>query len=1375
MNNFSELIRQRRQTARLTQAELAKRVGVKQQTVARWEQGSSTPTRDTLASIARAFSEPDDKWIRAAGRNADSDLPRLLHPVRSRIGYLPLGELTPSEFERFTDYLISAYYRDARVTRGGGPGHAQQGADILVHTPDGTKLFQCKRKLQFGPARMKAVAEAAATAIADKRVLVLSRVASQSVRSAAERLGWDIWDHDDIVRILQQKLCPESARRVLDVFFPGWTENFLGIRGGTPWARPDEFFVGQTEKAFFSHSYDLVGRGDEITKVLEWARGDRPFFLLTGAAGVGKSRFLMEAARRIDADAGHPVVYFVERSAPIDLEDFRRLGEDRPVIVVDDAHDRDDLELIIRGSRSRSEPRRQPRVLFATRDYGEPRLRRELAEHAHELDPDTAHLAPLKRADARRLASHVLEDAENSPLTMRLVAVTRDCTLFLVAAGYLLKTDHVDPAFLDDEEGFRVAVLEKMYQDYVRGAGQLADAISVADVLSFLAAVQPFDLNADDAIEAASRVLGCCRDLLTPVLGQIARAGVVVKRGSRLRIQPDLLADHILVKACFDRTLEQVTGYAGRIWKAGSATLRRNLIVNVARIDWRLSKSGMSPDSMLTEAWCVLEREFKESGILQREELLDLLEKVAFYQPKRTLNLVKWAMNDELPPEQTKFGTFTYEGVRSKLAPVLRACAYHREWLNRSCELLWRLAQSDCRPTNPHPEHPVRILCDLAAYSRYKPFDHTREVTMLAIEWLRRDRVKLVFEILDKALRKEFDDHISDGHSVTYYPYSALVLGKGRVLELQDEVLDAVIQQLHGNGLSLAVRAAESLKLALFPPVGHFGRKINAEEIAVWQEESVRLLRRIRDGLNEAQLSPPVAVALREAVEPARHQKIESIATAAEEVLTAVADDLVHQVVEVLIHGPWRWHRYGPNRDPSPDDVQQRLKDLAQRYLEDSGEPSTAVQRLEQHLVDISVSSDAWGAGQFVAALVDQQLGVGIETVRRVIANADSPLVQVTGAALSAIRSADVEQAFELAQSLISTGRPSARVSVAYAYRWGLSSAPTVSSGELTLIRELAADNDIGVAHQLSSGLRFMAERDPRIALTVILEMRIGRSEKLAGKGLGLFQDAGPLRIEELGKDELDRIVEELVECNGIDDYWVQGFLVSLSRIDLQRVVRLLQRRVEHAETHDEHERSPDESTDYRPIPFDWHDKWRLESLGTQDRRRILEELRDWATAEDALGWRRRYEAPLLFAAVASEFDDEVLDVIERGLKAPPTIARHVANLLSEAPLDFAWSHAQWIVRTLEGAARRDAALSLEDYTLYEAIGDALHSKLFSGVRTGSPGEPFPEDVRQLNESRRVADGLPVGSPGERFYRSVQRNAEHSIERKRNMDLERHD
>ena len=550
-------------------------------------------------------------------------------------------------------------------------------------------------------------------------MLVLSRVASPAARNAATSAGWEVWDHDDVVRKLQLEVNRESARRVLETFFPGWTEDFLGIREGSPWARPDEYFAGQTEESAFSHAYELIGRDDEIAKVLEWARGDGSSLLLTGPAGAGKSRFLMEAARRITAASIPSVVYFVEKTATVDLEHFRWLGG-RTVIIVDDAHDRDDLEVIIRGSLLRSEQHTRPRLLFATRDYGKPRILTELAEHGHEFPRPTVHLAPLRLPDASRLASQVLGAPANSPLVLRLAAVTSDCTLLLVAAGYLLKTKYVDPAFLDDEEDFRVAVLERMYRDHVHGAGNLHGGLRASDVLRFLAAVHPFDFDDDGSLEAACRMLGSPRDTLTAALGEIIRTGVVVKRGSRLRLQPDLLADHILVSACFDRTLRRATGYADRVWQASTAVLRHNLIVNVARIDWRLSETGISAESMLTEAWNMLEREFQESVMPKRLELLKLLEKVAFYQPERTLSLLEWALDHELPPEHTVFGLYDHDYVQVRVGPVLRVCAHHREWLYRACELLWRLAQSDLRETNPHPDHPVRILCDLASYSRYK-------------------------------------------------------------------------------------------------------------------------------------------------------------------------------------------------------------------------------------------------------------------------------------------------------------------------------------------------------------------------------------------------------------------------------------------------------------------------------------------------------------------------------------------------------------------------------------------------------------------------------------------------------------------------------
>ena len=254
-------------------------------------------------------------------------------------------------------------------------------------------------------------------------------------------------------------------------------------------------------------------------------------------------------------------------------------------------------------------------------------------------------------------------------------------------------------------------------------------------------------------------------------------------------------------------------------------------------------------------------------------------------------------------------------------------------------------------------------------------------------------------------------------------------------------------------------------------------------------------------------------------MEPAIRDDVEAITVAAEEVLSAVADDLDHQVVEVLVHGPWRRHRpHGPNHEPSPDEALQWLKDLARRFLEDSVEASTAVQRVEQHLAEIEASSAASGAGNFVAALVHQRVCVGIEIVQRVIDDADSPLVQVTGVTLSAIRAADAERALELARTLVNTGVTSARTSVAYAYGWGIAAAPAVSGPELSLIRELAADDNVDLAHQLSFGLRFLAERDPRMALIVICDMRIGRRKELAARCLVSSRIQGPSALTRLAR-----------------------------------------------------------------------------------------------------------------------------------------------------------------------------------------------------------------------------------------------------------------
>jgi hypothetical protein len=60
-------------------------------------------------------------------------------------------------------------------------------------------------------------------------------------------------------------------------------------------------------------------------------------------------------------------------------------------------------------------------------------------------------------------------------------------------------------------------------------------------------------------------------------------------------------------------------------------------------------------------------------------------------------------------------------------------------------------------------------------------------------------------------------------------------------------------------------------------------------------------------------------------------------------------------------------------------------------------------------------------------------------------------------------------------------------------------------------------------------------------------------------------------------------------------------------------------------------------------------------------------------------------------------------------------------------------------------------------------IGAALHAAVTSGARSGTPGQPFSEDVEQLENAQRIAASLPAESVERRFYESLVKSAEQSI------------
>lgn len=65
MSDFGARLRTRRQERQLTQAELAKRLGVDEKTVRRWERGTSRPSFDLVEPLSKTLGVRASYWTKS--------------------------------------------------------------------------------------------------------------------------------------------------------------------------------------------------------------------------------------------------------------------------------------------------------------------------------------------------------------------------------------------------------------------------------------------------------------------------------------------------------------------------------------------------------------------------------------------------------------------------------------------------------------------------------------------------------------------------------------------------------------------------------------------------------------------------------------------------------------------------------------------------------------------------------------------------------------------------------------------------------------------------------------------------------------------------------------------------------------------------------------------------------------------------------------------------------------------------------------------------------------------------------------------------------------------------------------------------------------
>lgn len=249
---------------------------------------------------------------------------------------------------------------------------------------------------------------------------------------------------------------------------------------------------------------------------------------------------------------------------------------------------------------------------------------------------------------------------------------------------------------------------------------------------------------------------------------------------------------------------------------------------------------------------------------------------------------------------------------------------------------------------------------------------------------------------------------------------------------------------------------------------------------------------------------------------------------------------------------------------------------------------------------------------------------------------------------------------------------------------------------------------------------------------------RNGSSEEV----LNEFGSHGAFTAGDLSPAQLDHIFEQLVKLDTVDEYGIEVFLSELSATDPGRVASLYMNRVENKEAN---YREDDFDNKYKPIPYIHRNGPHLRISESKEYEAVLRSVRDWA-AQETGNWIRSHYGGDLFKMVSAGYDKATLNVLSEWTNSGDVKKLEAAAaLLSEAPNDFVFSHSDYVVVTLEQANKQGKGC-------LDRVGSWLYGSAISGGRTGTPGQPFPQDIEMRDKSYEIMSSLPVGSAG---YNSI--------------------
>jgi hypothetical protein len=397
--------------------------------------------------------------------------------------------------------------------------------------------------------------------------------------------------------------------------------------------------------------YDLpfFGREDELKKVVGFPDADQDILILSGRAGIGKTRLVVEGSLILETEHPNWQVYWTNILAgniddgleELDLEDERHT-----ILFVDDARNADQVKRLFDLAEQHQS---YLKLIFAERSYFISSLQGH-ANQFRDLQTDTVQLPPLNTDDVHDLLQEYY-GITHPELLERIITVSEGIPLFVHLLAQQFSEREQPETGSDTQE-----TLEAVFEDVIKDIQTLADqeglgsAQELERYVNYLSAIGELDTDNEEQLQRFRDMISVdvateadLREILTESIG------LVSEQGGYLSVQPDALQEYIVYNSFFDGSPRDYQDEIYDAFEEFSGKSQINLLATIHhRYDCREARKTIR-EALNTEI-----ENMTEYGYAERVRLLRRFKILASSHPHYALKLVRSILQEEYPekPEE---------------------------------------------------------------------------------------------------------------------------------------------------------------------------------------------------------------------------------------------------------------------------------------------------------------------------------------------------------------------------------------------------------------------------------------------------------------------------------------------------------------------------------------------------------------------------------------------------------------------------------------------------------------------------------------------------------------------------------------------------